>query len=195
MICRLPAVAVVLVVGLVMTGLSCASGEKAGRTRTVFDTRSDQGQVWVSVTLARQRSEEVFLPLVVAIYNRSARSVKLDRGSFVLVDANGHRFGMPEIPEFREGYPRVNFDLSTVVVHGIPFGTRLQEDRFIPANFFPATKLGQGVKIDTVFVPRLYWTVDLLYFARPTGLAQGETVTLEVRGEGWSEPMRVLITI
>jgi hypothetical protein len=181
-----------LVLTLSIMGLGCAS---AGDTRSsapmVVDVKSDQGQVWVSSTLARQRMEESFIPLVVAVYNRESRSLELTRSSFVLVDSAGTRYPMPEIPELREGYSKVNFDLDTLVVFGIPFGTRLQEDRYMPANFFPATKLNQGVKIDSLYLPRLYWTVDLLYFRRPLKLAQGSKLTLEVSGEGWKEPLRV----
>ena len=191
-----PAVSMTLAVVLAILGLSCASGgDKAPRTPTVFDSKSGQGQVWVSLTLARQRMGENFIPLVVAVYNRESRSVKLDRSSFVLVDSAGERYSMPEIPELREGYSRVNFDLSTVVVYGIPFGTLLQEDRYMPANFFPATKQNQGVKIDSLFLPRLYWTVDLLYLHRPPQLEKGSTFTLEVSGEGWDEPMKVPFTL
>jgi len=51
------------------------------------------------------------------------------------------------------------------------------------------------IRLHSLFLPRLYWTVDLLYFRRPPGLAEGKILTLEVSGEGWDEPMRVPFTV
>ena len=76
----------------VVLGLVAAFGLAAPAVQaapTVFKGESPEGEVWVSVELARHRSSEGFVPLLVAVRNSAGDPVTLERSSFELVGADG----------------------------------------------------------------------------------------------------------
>lgn len=184
-------VAVALVVG---TATAYADDGQAG---PVFDASGPQGEAWVSVNLARHRTGDAYIPLLVAVYNRAGQPVTLDQSSFQLVGADHKALTMPSLQALREDYPKQSFDDTMVRVlgfTGVPFGTRLDERHLVPSSFFPSVSSGV-VRYDTVELPNLYWTADVLYFPIPAGFAEGRTATLKIQGAGWEAPLEVTIHI
>jgi len=161
----------------------------------VFTADGPQGKVWVNVDLTRQRLDQPYVPMVVAVLNNAAKPITLDRNSLHLIEPDGRRIAMATIQEIRKNYRKFNFDWRTVNVQGMPFGTRLSQQYHVPSRFFPSMAGGGSIKIDRVQIPPSYWTVDLFYFERPTGLAEGRPVVLEAAPKGWSEPIRVKIQL
>ncbi len=186
----------VVVVAILMAASTAGVATAGGRTKTVFSARSREGQVWVSVDIALHRTKEPFIPLAVAVYNTSRQSIVLNHDSFWLVGTDGVAHKMPTIPELRKRYHKQSFDLTMVRLYGMPFGTRLDLEYLVPSNFFPLVENGsEGVRIQRVELPQFYWTVDLLYFSRPAGLAKGEPVTLVVAPKGWDTPLHVKLSV
>ncbi len=186
---RLAVVAVVLGMTALVPVVGPAGEAKA--PITVFTVSGPQGKVWVNVDLTRQRTDQDYVPLVVAVQNMGSRPVTVRRESFHLIGSSGSAVPLASIPEVRKGYPKFNFDVRTVKAQGMPFGTRLSPEYLIPSNFFPSMAAGGSVRRDTVTLPPSYWMVDLLYFMRPEGLAEGNDVILRVHPEGWEEPLEV----
>ncbi len=179
--------------GLVALAVAAAPATVAfagGPAQQVFTARTDEGQVWVSVDLARFRTGETYLPFVIAVYNRSDRSATLTRSSFALV-AEGRTLPAPSVPRLREAYPKVNLDQTMVRVYAIPFGTRLDVGHLVPSNFYPPVLPGGGVTIQRVELPPLYWTVDMIYLPNPGGLDGGKAFSIRVHPEGWSRAIEV----
>ncbi|NOZ79155.1 MAG: hypothetical protein GXP48_08270 [Acidobacteria bacterium] len=185
-----------IVAGLAMIMmLVTTTGSAAGsRTGTIFTAKTNEGQVWVSVDIARYRRSEAYIPLAVAVYNTSRHSAVLDRGSFQLIGTDGVAEKMPTIRELRKRYTKQSFDLTMIRLYGMPFGTRLDLDDLVPSNFFPVVGPGnEGIRIQRVQLPQFYWTIDLLYFPRPSGFAKGQPAVLVVSPKGWQKPIRVTL--
>ena len=49
--------------------------------------------------------------------------------------------------------------------------------------------------MDEVTLPPGYALIDLVYFAKPKGLARGASFVLEVHGLGWPAPVRLGIAL
>ncbi len=157
----------------------------------VFTGSSGEAQVWVSLELARHRSEEAFLPLLVTISNRGRESVRLTRESFRLTDHLGREIPLADLAEVRRGYGKLELDHRQVQGVGLPLGTRLDRRKYIQSNYFPVVTFGGGVVRDSVSIGPLYWTVDLFYFRWPEGLRSGKGATLHLEGKGWEEPVKI----
>ncbi len=186
------ALAVVLVAAGV-PGAGAAGG--GGSTAMVFSGSGPQGKVWVNVDLTRQRTDQPYVPLVVAVQNMGARPAVVKRESFRLLGSSGKPVPLASIEEVRKEYPKLNFDARTVKAQAMPFGTRLSAEYRVGSNFFPVMAAGGSVKRDVVTLPPSYWMVDLLYFRRPAGLAEGGDVILQVHPEGWDEPVEVRFSL
>jgi len=91
----------------------------------VFTNDGPQGKVWVNVDLTRQRLDQLYVPMIVAILNNGAKPITLNRSSLHLIEPDGRRVGMATIQEVRKNYRKLNFDWRTLNAQGMPFGTRL----------------------------------------------------------------------
>lgn len=184
----------VLILGAVLAaGLSWAAKEKP--PVMVFTNDGPQGKVWVNVDLTRRRLKEPYVPMIVAILNNSSKTIVLDRTTLRLIDPQGQAVHMASIQEIRANYSKLNFDWRTLNAQGMPFGTRLGADRYVESRFFPNMSGRGSTKVDRVQIPPSYWTVDLFYFKRPVGLAEGRPVVLEAAPEAWEQPIRVTIQL
>ncbi len=178
----------VAVVTLLTVGSRSAT---AGETQpTVFNAQGPNGsQIWVSVDLARQRLTEAYVPLVVAVRNGDKGVATLNRSSFTLSGSDGRGEPMAQLKTLRANYKKDLFDRTAVRIYGFPFGTLLDVAHVQPVEFFPVPGSGSGVRLDTVSLRPLYWTVDILYFKRPAGMAEGQEMTLKVASAGWESPI------
>ncbi|HHQ47497.1 MAG TPA: hypothetical protein ENK19_01260 [Acidobacteria bacterium] len=188
-----PAMVAALALATVLAGVVVAAGGKA--PVMVFTNDGPQGKVWVNVDLTRRRLTEPYVPMIVAILNNDAKPILLDRNALRLIDADGQEIPMATLREVRSGYKKLNFDWRTLNAQGMPFGTRLGADKYVQSRFFPTMSGGGAIAIDHVQIPPSYWTVDLFYFKRPGGLAEGRPVLLEAAPKGWKEPIRVKIQL
>ncbi len=187
-------VALLLVTAVVVSPASAGS-KRAASQATVFKAETPEGQVWVDVDLTRHRTSEPYVPVVVAVSNRSEKTATFDRSSFTMEGADGEKVAMASIDAVRKDYGKLNFDMSMIRVYGLPIGTWLSENRLVPSNFFPVLGMGSGVAIDHVEVPSLFWMVDVLYFKTPEGLAKGQDVKLIVHPKGWKSPVTVVFHV
>jgi len=163
-----------------------------GQDPPVFSGSNGQGQAWVSVRLARVRTGQSYTPLLVAVRNAGTTPTILRRSSFRVVAADGETLPMATAREVEEGYPMLLFDQTAVRFTGLPLGTLLDLSNLEPSDFFPpAVGPDRAPASDSVTLQPGQWTVDLLYFPRPPGLVEEQTITIEIDGTGWAEPVEV----
>ncbi len=184
-----------LIVGLIVTAAMAIGLAAEAEDTTVFFDQNELAEAWVSVDLARHRTDDPYAPFLVVVRCRGGEPAELDRTSFRMLAADGSVEKLPTVEELRESYQKVSFDMSMVRFFGIPIGTRLDMDRIIPSNFFPAVGAGAGVRVDDIAIPNGYWMVDLLYFSWPHGLQVGQPAVLEIEAEEWETPLRVKIEL
>jgi len=183
-----PGLAILVI--LMLCGIRAEAG--GGTFQRIFTAKTAEGEVWVSADLALQRRTDAFVPLVVAVYNSAKTSAVIERSSLKLIGTDGVPIRMAGIPELRKSYSKQNFDVTMLRLYGMPFGTWLRLQRLVPSNFFPIVSVDRGgVRIERVELAPFFWTIDLVYFKRPVGLAEGRTVILEVAPKGWQTPIQV----
>ena len=182
--------------GVMAAVLLSAPPVSAGNTApAVFHAKAKEGQVWVNVDLARQRTKDGYVPLLVAVRNDDKTPITLDRSSFALVAANGTTEHMPRVEALRVEYGKEAFDRSVVQTAGFPVGTLLDEDDAVRSNFFPPVSPEGGVVLDDISLPSHYWMSDIIYFRQLPSFAEGHAVTLEITAKGWEKPMKVRVHV
>jgi len=178
----------------VMLSLASAGVTLAGQSDKVFTTKTGDAWVYVNVELARKRTKEGYIPLVVGVMNNSKSNVNLTRDSFKLIGPAGQEIPAATVQEIREGYPKLDLDyrwlqqvtpLRILGVRGV---------QAIPSHFYPGLYEGSSVVINTVQLSQRFFTADILYFKRPEGFTTG-TLVFEVQARGWEQPVRVSIRI
>ena len=160
----------------------------------VFSSRSNEGEVWVSVDLTRHRLDQDYVPFQVVVRNTANRSITLNRSSFRVIGADHKPIPLSAFDAWRRDYTLATADLTMMRFFGLPFGTLLDVNDLEPCNFFPVTSTA-GVLIDQVMLAPFHWTTDLLYFKQPAGLSEGHKVVLEVAPDGWEAPIKVDIQL
>jgi hypothetical protein len=156
---------------------------------------NDLGAVWANVSLTQMRIDEPFLPMVIAIQNRSDETVKIDRQAMWLIGPTRERFPMAELRELRDGYTKRRLDSRIATSAGIPVDVWYRQRRLMESNFFPDISGGGGTVIDRVTLRRQDAMVDLIYFHRPRGLTLDSPFILEIAPDGWEAPLRMLLKL
>jgi hypothetical protein len=183
-----------IIVAFVVISLASAGVTLAGSSDKIFTTKTADAWVYVNVELARKRTQEGYIPLVVGVMNNSRNNVDLTRESFALIGPAGQRIPAATVQEIREGYPKLSLDyrwleqvtpLRILGVRGV---------QFIPSHFYPGLYKGSAVVISTVQLSQRFFTADILYFKKPEGFTTG-TLVFEVQAKGWEKPVRVSIRI
>lgn len=186
----------VLVLTLALIAGGSASAEDSPAPRLVFSGGNELGEVWANIGLTIQRLDEDYLPMVVMIVNRDRDPVLIDRDAVRLVGPDGLRYPMPTLKELRKNYNRFGLDGRAVSGAGIPWEVWQRNRRLLESNFFPNTLTDRrAIVVDEVTLPPGYALIDLVYFARPRGLARGTSFVLEVHGLGWEAPVRLGIEV
>jgi hypothetical protein len=165
-----------------------------GSDQRVFHATNQFGEVWIHVDLTRQRLDEPFVPIAVAVRNTAGSPITLTRSSFTALGRDGVLYGVPEVSTLRATYRKGTFDREVLRLDGIPFGTKLTRPQVRPSNFFPSLARGEVAR-DHVVLPDRGWTADLIYFPRPVGLAEGQQVQISVQPEGWEAPVTTRIQL
>jgi len=164
--------------------------------RVLFIAENDAGKVWANVTLTLQRTNEAYLPMVVAVENMSKKSIALKRESFWLSDLDDILYGMPSVKEVRKYNDKIVMDYRMVSYAGIPWENWRWTNRLESANFFPNLSSTRGSTVrDYVTLRHRHAMVNLLYFERPRTLQRGRPFFLNVHPKGWEVPIRIRILI
>jgi hypothetical protein len=164
--------------------------------RVLFIAENDAGKVWANVTLTLQRTNEAYLPMVVAVENMSKKSIAIKRESFWLSDLDDILYVMPSVKEVRKYYDKIVMDYRMVSYAGIPWENWRWTRRLESANFFPDLRSTRGNTVrDHVTLRHRYAMVNLLYFERPRNLQRGRPFFLNVHPKGWEVPIRIRILI
>jgi hypothetical protein len=186
-------------------GILCAVGVAVGAvvaqerapTQILFIAENDFGKVWVNTSLTLQRTNESYLPMVVAVENRSVKPITLDRSSFWLTDLDGIVYVMPSVKEQRKNYAKTVIDYRMVSYAGIPWEGWRWNRRLEPANFFPNLRASSGnTTRDRMTLRQRHAIVDLLYFERPRNLSLNRPFFLDIHPKkGWEVPIRLRIVL
>lgn len=180
--------------------VSFGAGLLAGQENApqiLFIAENDFGKVWVNTSLTRQRTDQPYLPMVVAVQNMSASPVTLDRSSLFLADLDGIVYPMPTVQQYRQYYDKALLDDRMVSYGGIPWEGWRWNRRLEPSNFFPNMQARRGnTTVDKVSLRQRHAMVDLLYFERPRKLSSNRPFFLVVEPKkGWEIPIRLRIVL
>ncbi len=162
---------------------------------TISTQKTERGDLWVNVYLARHRLNDNYLPLVVGVRNDAKQPVDLRISSYTLVLPNGTREPAADIQALRKGYDKLEFDHRWLREMDVSTALGAWGVHYVPSRFYPPLTLRGGVQIPIVEVPPQYWSADVIYFKRPANLKSGDTITLDVQAVGWKEPVSVAITL
>ena len=166
-------------------------------TQILFIAENDFGKVWVNTSLTLQRTNEPYLPMVVAVENLGEKSITLDRSSFWLTDLDGIVYVMPSVKEQRKNYAKTVIDYRMVSYAGIPWEGWRWNRKLEPANFFPNLRASSGnTTRGRLTLRQRHAIVDLLYFERPRNLSLNRPFFLDVHPKkGWEIPIRLRIVL
>jgi hypothetical protein len=185
----------VLLASTVITG-SLLAQERLEEQRVLFIAENDTGKVWANVTLTLQRTNEPYLPMVVAVENLAGKPASFNRESFWLNDLDDIIYTLPTIKELRKSYDKTVMDYRMVSYAGIPWENWRWNRRLELSNFFPNLRSNRGTTVrDQITLRQRHAMVDLLYFERPRNLTQGRPFFLNVRGSNWEIPIRIRLTL
>lgn len=154
----------------------------------------EQVALVVSSRATRFRLKRAYVPVEVAVVNRGLKSLSLSRESFTLVDVRGRRYPLAGRKELGEGY-RGSVDLdrrSFPEIEAIALA-KYQSFSRIPSNFSPG--FNNAIALDRVFLPRLAYMVDFLYFPTPEEYVPGEPLELRVAAPELENPAFVRFTV
>lgn len=164
--------------------------------RVLFIAENDAGTVWANITLTLQRTQEPYLPMVVAVENLSREIITLDRESFWLSDLDDIVYFMPSVKEVRKNYDKIVMDYRMVSYAGIPWENWRWTNRLEITNFFPDLRsTTRNTVQDRVTLRHRHGMVNLLYFERPRTLQAGKPFFLTVMANGWEVPIRIRLII
>ena len=166
-------------------------------TQILFIAENDFGKVWANTSLTLQRTNEPYLPIVVAVENKAVKAIALDRSSFFLTDLDGVIYVMPTVKEQRKNYSKTVIDYRMISYGGIPWEGWRWNRRLEPANFFPNLRASAGnTTKDRVTLRQRHAMVDLLYFERPRNLSLNRPFFLDIHPKkGWEIPIRLRIVL
>ena len=176
-------------------GLLFAQDEEEA-SRVLFIAENESGKVWTNLTLTVQRTNEPYLPMVVAVENLGVKSISFSRESFWLNDLDDIVYILPTIKELRKHYDKSVMDYRMVSYAGIPWENWRWNRRLESSSFFPDLRASRGNTVrDRVTLRQRHAMVDLLYFERPRNLELGGPFFLNVHPKGWEVPIRIRLVI
>ena len=183
--------------GVIAVFGSAVAQEAQQEQRVLYIAENDSGKVWANLTLTIQRTQEPYLPIVIAVENLAEKPVTFDRGSFWLNDLDDIVYVLPTVKEQRKNYEKSVMDYRMVSFAGIPWENWRWNRRLESANFFPNLRSPRGATVrDRVTLRQRHAMVDLLYFERPRNLAGGRPFFLNVLPKkGWEIPIRIRLVI
>jgi hypothetical protein len=126
----------------------------------IVDTRS-----------TRNREADAYIPLEIALANRSLKELTITRESFTLVDEQGNRYPCAGPKELQENYEYLDMDHSLAELEDIVFNRFAAFTRY-PSKFSPTRSLSpnpfaSNLVRDTVVLPKFGYITDFIYFPKP----------------------------
>lgn len=144
----------------------------------------------VDTRATRYREDSAYIPLEVSIANNGLKQVSLNRESFTLLDEEGNRYPLATPSELLNGYDFLDFDRTHLAeLRGIIFN-RYAAYAYYPSKFSPTRTL-RGIVRDTLPLPKFGYTIDVLYFPRPTTGVVGHQFELFVDAPELDDPIFV----
>jgi len=185
---------------VVLAGLMAFSADTPKTlSATGFVGRSGEATVIVDTDPALQRGAQKYIPLLVWVGHREARTLKATRASFTLFDPQGGRQPLAEYAALRRDYgaTTVSADYSRVRLQEMHYGYADMEFLFgqrIPrVSFFPDLS-SSDVLYDTVEMPARTWFRAMLYFPNPVGRDRG-VYTLQYEDPSGAARVEVPFTV
>ncbi len=171
-------------------GVPYASGTPSPKLATFI--YKEEGKLYlmtVGVNATRFHDKDPFVPLTVALVNKSDVPLEITRESFTLVDpVSGRRYGLASVDEVRrqgkQVYDRRLMDLEHLA-------SKLEIFQRVPSNFFPFSELVD----DNPELHAFQYLLDNLYFPHPEGELLGKTFELHVNARGVQGELFVVFTV
>ena len=140
------------------------------------------------------REKNDFVPLPIAVLNKSLPSLTLTRESFTLVDSSGRRYAMATVAEGRSigGLTRIDFQMARnffEVIQTTYAGWNYEHAVFFPNTLDSPAYARRGLLRDRVELATRSWTTDMLYFPHPQGKLTNQRFELWLSAPELAEPV------
>jgi hypothetical protein len=156
----------------------------------------------VSVNATRFHDKDPFIPISVALANKTGTPLQIHRESFTLVDpVSGARYGLAGVEEVRrQGKMLYDLRLNDQEHLGMKLdGLHRAEAYFYGVERLATRGFGEDIRqrlvIDNVELHSFQYILDTLYFPRPEGELLGRTFELHVNSKGLQQPLFVVFTV
>jgi hypothetical protein len=138
--------------------------EEGNLVTFVVDTRS-----------TRNREADAYIPLEIAVANRSLKQLTITRESFTLVDEQGNRYPCAGPKELQENYEYLDMDRGLAELQDILFNRFAvytpHPSKFSPTRTVSPDPFVSNLVRDQVVLPKFEYLIDFVYFPKPkTGL-------------------------
>ncbi len=177
-------------------GLPQEEGLHPRLTPTTYIEDGNLLSLSVDVAAATRREKQAFIPIGVAIGNKSLKALTLNRESFTLVDEQGNRYPLASVQESREqgALMQTDYKISEYFLEVVQ--TNFNAWTYQPSSFFPVLSASsrsgaRGTVRDRVELGLRMWTYDILYFPHPKGTLVGSKYELWMTSPDLQEPVFV----
>jgi hypothetical protein len=140
----------------------------------------EQGKIaefYVGTRATRDRGEDPYFPLEIAVVNRGLKQLLVTRESFVLIDEDGNRYQAAGPKELLDYYNFLDWDRQLAELGAI-LDTRFSSYTRYPSKFSPTRDVrtsGSELIRDFTSLPKFGYLIDFIYFPQPkTGLRDHE---------------------
>jgi hypothetical protein len=145
------------------------------------------------VSAALRRESSPYIPVAVAIANKSVRRLTLGRESFTLVDAEGNRYPLAAVKGARDAKVASDYEVSRLFFEIV--STSYRGYVYVPCSFFPPSLRDplrrRPIVQDHVELETRMWTADMLYFPHPKGAVAGRQFELWMTAPELPDPVFV----
>ena len=143
----------------------------------------------VSTYATRFHEEDKYIPVEIAVANRSLNNLTLTRESFTLIDEAGNRYSLVPSKELLENYDKQDFDRRFGHILSVVLG-KFDLYQPVDSNFEPE-RMSARIVYDKVELPKFSWTADMLYFDKPKTGLKGKKFELFLTAKELAEPVFV----
>lgn len=147
----------------------------------------------VGTKATRDREDGPYIPLEIAVANRSLKRLYITRESFVLIDELGNRYQCANPEELIANYDLLDWDRQLTELPGI-VDTRFGAYTRYPAKFSPTREIrtsSAGVITDYVSLPKFGYFIDFIYFPLPKTGLKGKKFELFLSSPDLPDPIFV----
>jgi hypothetical protein len=202
---KMPAASRCAVILLALAAASCAlqpatvdlPAPEVDRTLTLYSFIEEGELVTfiVNVRATREREQADYIPVEIAVGNRSVDQLSLTRESFTLVDEEGNRYPCVGPKDLLAGYDFLDFDRKLGELASI-VGNKFANFERYPSSFSPVLNAPTAttsfsVVRDATTLPRFGYLIDFIYFPRPPGPLAGRKLELFLEAPELKDPIFV----